>query len=107
MEPCCIITTVCNNKDIATRIIQVLLDKRLVSCCQTYNIDSAYWWQGKIDRELEILIQLKTRKSLYKEVETEILKLHDYEVCEIICVDITDGDEKYLKWIIDETKNPD
>ena len=61
----------------------------------------------KIDRELEILIQLKTRKSLYKEVETEILKLHDYEVCEIICVDITDGDEKYLKWIIDETKNPD
>ena len=90
MEQCCIITTACNNEDIASRIIQVLLDKRLVSCCQTYNIESTYWWQGKIDKEKEIMIQLKTKKSLYKEVEKEILKLHDYDVCEILCLDKMD-----------------
>ncbi len=106
METCCNITTACNNKDIANRIIQVLLDKRLVSCCQIFNIESTYWWLGNIDKEKEFLILMKTRKSLYKEVEEEILKLHDYDTAEIACFDIVGGNEEFLKWIISETKNP-
>lgn len=105
MENYCMITTACNNIDIANRIINVLLEKRLVSCCQMFNIQSSYWWQGTIVNEPEYFIQMKTKKSLYKEVEEEILKLHDYETAEIIMFDIMDGNDKFLSWVKEETKN--
>lgn len=47
---------------------------------------------------------MKTKKTLFKEVEKEILKIHDYETCEIISYDITNENEKFLKWIEEETK---
>ena len=47
---------------------------------------------------------MKTKRNLFKEVEEEILKGHDYETCEIISYDITNGNEKFLKWIEEETK---
>ena len=71
----CIITTACNKKEIADKIIETLLEKRLVCCCQVININSSYWWKGKIEREPEFFIQKKTKKTLFKEVEKEILKI--------------------------------
>lgn len=100
----CIITTACNKKEIADKIIETLLEKRLVCCCQVININSSYWWKGKIEREPEFFIQMKTKRNLFKEVEEEILKVHDYETCEIISYNITNGNEKFLKWIEEETK---
>ena len=100
----CIITTACNKKEIADKIIDTLLEKRLVCCCQVTNIGSSYWWKGKIERELEFFIQIKTKRNLFKEVEEEILKVHDYETCEIVSYDIINGNEKFLKWIEEETK---
>ncbi len=100
----CIITTACNKKEIADKIIDTLLEKRLVCCCQVTNIESSYWWKGKIERELEFFIQIKTKRNLFKEVEEEILKVHDYETCEIVSYDIINGNEKFLKWIEEETK---
>ena len=99
-----IITTACDKKEIADKMIETLLRKRLVSCCQLTNIYSSYWWNGKIENHPEYFIQMKTKKKLYKEVEKEILKIHDYEICEILSYDITDGNEEFLKWIEDETK---
>jgi len=99
-----IITTVCNRKEIADKIIETLLEKRLVSCCQLMNISSSYWWKGKIEKEPELFIQMKTKKSLFSEVKEEILKIHDYEVCEILSYDITNGNGEFLKWIETETK---
>ena len=46
---------------------------------------------------------MKTKKNLYKKVETEIIELHDYEVPEMVCIDIIDGYNKFLKWIDMET----
>lgn len=104
MSNYCIITTTCDDEEIANKIVDTLLKKRLVSCCQKMNIQSSYWWKGKIEKNPEIFIQMKTKKTLYKEVEKEILEIHDYEVCEILCYDIEEGNKKFLNWIEDETK---
>ena len=37
-------------------------------------------------------------------MEKRILKSHNYETCEIIAYNITNGNEKFLKWIEEETK---
>ena len=100
----CIITTACNKEEIANKIINTLLEKRLVSCCQTMDINSTYWWEGKIVKEPEIFIQMKTKKELFEEVKEEILKIHDYDICEIASYDLEQGSESFLNWLDYETK---
>ena len=100
----CIITTACNKEEIANKIINTLLEKRLVSCCQTMDINSTYWWEGKIVKEPEIFIQMKTKKELFEEVKEEILKIHDYDICEIASYDLDQGSDGFLNWLDYETK---
>lgn len=38
-----IITTTFDNKDELDKVSKILLEDRLVSCCQVYNIESSYW----------------------------------------------------------------
>lgn len=104
MKKCCLITTACNKKEIVDLIIKTLLEKRLVSCCQVFDMNSSYWWEEKIVHEPEYFIQMKTKKELFNEVKEEILKLHDYDICEIASYDIEDGSERFLSWIDYETK---
>jgi periplasmic divalent cation tolerance protein len=99
----CLITTTCDDRKIAEKIINSLLDKKLVSCVQLSNINSSYIWKGKIENNDEILLQMKTKKKLYKKIEEEILSIHNYEVPQILMYDITDGYSQYLKWIEKET----
>lgn len=104
MSKYCVITTTCDKIEIANKMINSLVEKRLVSCCQMSKIESTYWWKGEIVKEPEFLIQMKTKKDLFKEVEKEILSIDDYETCEIIAYDIEEGNNKFLKWIDEETK---
>lgn len=100
----CMITTTFDDKEEANRVIDILLKNRLVSCCQLSDITSSYHWKGKIEHCEEYLLQMKSKKSLYKEVEKEILKIHSYEIPQIIMYDIQDGYKEYLDWIEAETK---
>lgn len=81
-----------------------ILDKRLVSCCQLSNITSSYHWKGNIEHTEEFLLQMKSKKSLYKEIEEKILKIHSYETPQIVAYDICNGYKGYLDWIENETK---
>lgn len=98
-----IITTTFDNKDELNKVSNILLEERLVSCCQVYNIKSSYWWKNNIIDANEYLLKMKTKKELYKEVERIILENHSYEVPEIITYNIENGYSKYLNWIDKET----
>lgn len=98
------ITTACETKENAKLISETLLNKHLISCAQISTIESAYHWQGKIEHNTEYLIQMKTVKNNYQEIEEQIKKLHTYEVPEIAAYDIILGEEKFLNWITEETK---
>lgn len=99
----CMISTVFNNLEEANNLIKIILDERLASCCQKVNINSSYWWNGKIENSDEILIQIKTKKSLYNQIEEKIREIHSYDVAEVICFDIIDGSTDFLNWIDKET----
>lgn len=104
MNKYCVITTTTDNEKTVNKITEELLRKRLVSCVQTKIVNSSYWWNGKIEKKQEYLLQMKTKKALYKEVEAEIEKLHNYDVPEIFSINIENGIGCYLDWIEDETK---
>lgn len=98
------ITTTFDNKEEANNISELLLKQRLVSCCQLSNIRSSYHWKGNIEHTEEYILQMKSRKNLYKEIENVILENHSYETPQIVAYDIVDGYKKYLDWIKEETK---
>jgi periplasmic divalent cation tolerance protein len=98
-----IITTV-DKRPAAERIAKILIAKRLAACVQVGGpVKSIYRWKGKVETSREWLCVIKTRKSLYKKVETAIKKNHPYEVPEIIVIPIAQGSKDYLKWIFSET----
>ena len=99
----CIITTAFDDKENAENTIKALIEERLV-CAHTINIQSMYWWDGKIENHPEYFVQMKTKKSLFKEVEKRIKELHNYDVPEIAMIDIKDGSKEFLDWIDKETK---
>lgn len=99
-----IITTTFENKEEANKIIEILLEERLVSCCQLSNIESSYQWKGKIEHTNELLLQMKSKKELFKEIEKVILENHSYETPQLVAYDIVDGFKEYLDWIGEETK---
>lgn len=46
---------------------------------------------------------MKSKKGLYKEVESTIIKNYSYEVPQVVAYDIVDGPKDYLDWVRDET----
>jgi periplasmic divalent cation tolerance protein len=100
----CIITTTLPTQKSADTIIKVLLQKKLSSCIQIHSIQSHYNWKGKIESSREILLQIKTKISLFEEIKNEIQFKHPYDIPEIIMTPIIDGNDSYLTWIENETK---
>ncbi|MFC1514998.1 divalent-cation tolerance protein CutA [Candidatus Omnitrophota bacterium] len=100
-----VFVTVPNLKS-AKRIAKGLLEKRLCACVNIApGLKSFFWWQGKIDKAKELLLIIKTRKSLFNKLKHAVLNLHPYDVPEVIALPITAASEKYAAWLRKETKN--
>lgn len=98
------VKTAIDDIDVAKQITKSLLEKRLVSSVQQKEISSSYWWNNQIETSQEYLLEMKTKESLYKEVEQEIRKLHTYEIPEIYAEEVKEGLPEYFKWIEENTK---
>ena len=105
MKKYLLITTATNTEKEANFLARILLEDRLISCCQITKINSSYWWNGKVVNDNEYLLQMKTKKELYKEVEKLIKKNHSYELPEIVAYEIENGSDEFLNWISTETRN--
>ncbi|MCP4268184.1 MAG: divalent-cation tolerance protein CutA [Candidatus Brocadiaceae bacterium] len=89
----------------AKKIGSALVEEKLVACSNIISpISSIYSWQGKICDDKEVLMILKTKRKLFKQIVKRVETLHSYDVPEIIAMPIIDGSSKYLSWINEETK---
>jgi periplasmic divalent cation tolerance protein len=68
-------------------------------------IKSFYHWQGKIERDAEILILAKTTIDKFTELEKAVRENHSYEVPEIVAVPASAVYAPYLAWLKAETGN--
>ncbi|RMD90648.1 MAG: divalent-cation tolerance protein CutA [Calditrichaeota bacterium] len=88
------------DQEIAEQIAQTLVEERLAACCNLIpKLTSIYFWQGKIQKDSEILLIIKTDRKLFSKLEAKIKELHPYEVPEIISMAIDQGSNDYLKWM--------
>jgi periplasmic divalent cation tolerance protein len=88
------------NTDEAARLAEMLVERRLAACVQILpEIESVYRWQGKIERQQEVLVIAKTTKSNFEELEREVRAIHGYETPEIVALPLTTGSLPYLEWL--------
>jgi periplasmic divalent cation tolerance protein len=93
------------NKKEAEKIAYCLIKNKLAACVNIMeNVNSLFWWQGKVDSAKEALLIVKTRKTLMHKLIRKVKSLHSYEVPEIIALPIVCGNKEYLKWINESTR---
>ena len=89
-----------DDKDKAEEIAGSLVSKRLAACVQiTSPIESIFTWKGEVERSEEWMLLIKSKVSLFDELEKEIKRLHPYKTPEIITHKILMGNEDYLEWM--------
>jgi len=95
----------CPDEAAAERIASALVEERHAACVNRLpGIASTYRWKGKICRDNECLLLIKTTIERFDVLSERIVALHPYELPEIIAVDIARGLPAYLGWIASETK---
>lgn len=81
-----------------------LVNSRLAACVNIVsNVKSIYHWQGKVEKDTEELMIIKTEDSLKLELENFIKNNHSYAVPEIIFIKPEHVNENYLNWLVEET----
>ncbi len=97
-----VVLVTASSEEQARKIAGELLEKRLIACANLIPVRSLFIWQDQVQDEAEVLMILKTTHAIFKDkLETEIKRLHSYEVPEIIGMPIVIGSAEYLKWIGD------
>ena len=82
---------------LADAIAAQVLQNRQAACCQTMGpINSQYRWKGNVASASEYLLLLKTQRQQLPALEATILRLHPYDVPEIVVVTIEAGHAPYL-----------
>jgi periplasmic divalent cation tolerance protein len=89
----------------AKRIGEKIVRERLAACANVIpSIESVYWWKGKIEREKEALLLLKTKKSLAARLIKRVKELHSYGVPCVDIISVIEGNRDYFKWIEEVTR---
>ena len=98
-SPVVAFSTVAKAED-ADRLASSLVENRLAACVNVVaGVVSTYRWKGKVERDEERLLVIKTRRDRLPALKEELVRLHPYEVPELIVLEVEDGLAPYLAWL--------
>lgn len=93
-----IIYTTCPDKEIAKKISDTLLNKKLIACANMFSIESAYWWLSNIEKADEVVCLMKTTIDNWEAIKKEIKSVHPYETPCIAKIN-AEANKEYEDWI--------
>jgi periplasmic divalent cation tolerance protein len=96
-----IVLVTCPSLTVARKIARTVVQKRLAACVNVTRspIESFYTWERKLETAREHLLIIKTTVRRLRELESEVQRLHRYEVPEFVAIPITEGSADYLSWL--------
>ncbi|NBC15259.1 MAG: divalent cation tolerance protein CutA [Gammaproteobacteria bacterium] len=90
----------CPDPAVAESLAGALVQAGLAACATMLpGAVSIYSWQGRIERDSEALLMIKTTAARLPALTERIRQLHPYDVPEVIAHPITAGHDSYLDWV--------
>ena len=94
-----VMTTVSTASDAET-LAEAIVNAKLAACLQILPpMTSVYVWKGKVQKESEHLLLIKTLPEKWDELTAFITANHSYEVPEIVAVDAENVAKPYRAWL--------
>lgn len=94
-----VVLTTCPKSDAQT-LASVLVEAHLAACVNILpDVTSVFRWQGRVQRDSETLLLIKTTQARYAGLEQALRERHSYELPEIIAVPVHAGLPAYLDWL--------
>ncbi|MBD3427304.1 MAG: divalent cation tolerance protein CutA [Candidatus Omnitrophica bacterium] len=88
----------------AQNIAEKVVRDRLAACANIFDgVESVYWWENKLQKDVETAVILKTRESLLPQLEEVVVQLHSYTCPCIVALPVSRVTRSYQQWVINET----
>ncbi|HYG65916.1 MAG TPA: divalent-cation tolerance protein CutA [Thermoanaerobaculia bacterium] len=95
-----VVVTTVGTEEQAYLIARELVGRRQAACVNVMpGVRSIYRWKGKICKDGELMLIIKTLEGEFEGVEATIKELHSYELPEILSFEVAQGERNFLEWI--------
>ena len=99
-----VVLVTCPNRRVGETIGRTVVHERLAACVNVIpGLASIYRWEGKICKDTEALLVIKTRRTRLPALIRRVEGLHPSSVTEIIALPLVGGSAPYLTWVREST----
>jgi periplasmic divalent cation tolerance protein len=96
-----VVVTTVGTEEQAYLIAREIVARRQAACVNILpGVRSIYRWKGKICKDGELLLIVKTLEGEFEGVAATIRELNSYELPEILSFSVTHGEKNFLDWIV-------
>lgn len=95
----------CGSWQEAQRIADALLEQKLVACVEFFEIKSKYNWKDHLEEAKEIKLIMHSAEHLFDKVETEVRKLHSYEIFTLQALPVSQISTQASQWLTEIIKH--
>ena len=101
--PLRVVYCTCPDEATARSLAHELVAAGVAACVNVLPaVTSVYCWQGECCTDPEVLLIIKTTAAAFPALQRLILKLHPYDVPEILALPVAAGHHDYLQWVRDQ-----
>ena len=81
------------------------VEERLAACVSCHpGWISFYRWAGKVEEDSEMLLMIKTTSERLAALKSHLLRMHPYEVPELLVLEVSEAGEAFLRWLEESTR---
>jgi periplasmic divalent cation tolerance protein len=101
MDEVLVVLSTFPSEDKAAAVARTLVEEKLAACVNLVPaVRSIYRWQGAVEDGAETLAIIKTSRAQFDAMADLLVKLHPYDVPEVIGLPVATGHGPYLAWVI-------
>ena len=89
----------------ARHIGRILINEQLVACINIIEqMESMFMWEGEFQNEKELVVVAKTKAELVNDLIKQVKAVHTYDCPCIVTLPVHSGNQDFLNWIANETR---
>ncbi len=89
----------------AEKIAETVVSEQLAACANIFDgVTSIFHWEGKLCRENESVLILKTAEERVEALTERVKQLHSYDCPCIVALPIESGNLDFLNWVAEATR---